>query len=394
MLLCFQRPGMNQSKPSLLGNPLIAQANAMLQGLFSQSQPSPPLRNNPTVPPPQSNNSFPFLSANLPDININMLKNVSQLLVMLQGAGNPGNGQQAAAAPQPPRPGLLGDAPMTHKPGLLGDRPGNPPKHGLLLGNNNNNNNKQPLLNVNGGPTSNAQPQSQQSQHLYNNGNTAPQPHNVNTQSKAGLQALSNLTPANPLLALFLENQIKQQLQMAKSQGIAPPGGGQKAPLLQHAPGQYRPPNSHMNSKPSKPLLPHPPPHQTYDQAPVRRGLLGDQPGAPQNGMSDQNRLPSEKGDDSDDSNSVCSNSGQFKTPLLSSANKRGLLGDKPSIPKAEVSVVPMEFNMVVKYSKLIVFYCLGKIQDDRFYRITVSDFFGRFNMVDSLCQLLTVYYV
>ncbi len=362
----------------------------MLQGLFSQHPPGgQPPGSQPPPPPPTSQHSgaqpllptpatgpplsggFPFLSIpNLPDININMLNNLTQLLTMMQGAGHP----TTAAAPPPqsagqtsPRQGLLGDAPLSHKPGLLGDAPGKagPPNQTLLNGPN--------------------------SAPIFSNGKQSSGSSQNPSQGKVGLlgdmppggqdsmSSLPNLGPANTLLALFLENQIKQHLQQVKG-GVmmnnqsggtmmkggmmmtSPPGsammkagGTQKAPLLQNPPPYYRQPlratNEQSMSSKQPPLLPLPPQaappqhhaHSTahlYTKVPGRRGLLGDQPGP-----SALMELPlsdklSEYGEESDDAASTCSNGSYkgnaaiFKTPIAPQpiSSKQGLLGDKPPL--------------------------------------------------------------
>ncbi len=253
-----------QSRPSLLGNPMIAQANMMLQ----------------------TSNLLKMLGGPAPNaqnINMSMFANFSQLVNILQGFSGPQLDTGGSAGPQQ-RPNSVGVSSGVQSSGnapkgLLGDAP-NSQSSGALLGNGPSDKESGPpgLLGDRPGQTNNAgaasskpapllgdRPGAQQSQQSSGSG---PAPSLMDIPTAPG--------PANPLLALFLEQQIRQQMIMQNnekqdnfSQGNSGSlkrrhisvsnSGNMHAPQSQSyhssAPGGLLPTPSGAH----RPLLPHPP---------------------------------------------------------------------------------------------------------------------------------------
>ena len=285
-LLSPQQPG--QGKPSLLGNPLIAQANSMLQNLFQ----------NPHQGPSQP---APFSSPNMPALSPSALNNFPQLLAMfaqgMQGGPQGGPPQDN----KPDRQGLLGQAPSSHRQGLLG----NGPRPSFM------------------GPPDGG-----------NQGNTP-------------------MGPANPLLALFLETQIRQCM----SGGGGPPMGGPPGNMnrppgpqggMRGPPGPGGPQGGPRGPRGNAPLLGDGP-GQGFNQnrppllgagpgGPARpnRPLLGPRPGAPGMGSGPPGPLSPEV--DESDHSGMGQNQGfggpPPRGPLLGARpgmnNSGPLLGQRP----------------------------------------------------------------
>ena len=239
-----------------MGNPLINQANVMLQNLYSQGGQIPNLNlkhgngqpKPPTPPPPTpsnnilsgnqgANNGIPSLMSFCGHNNTDF----QRLLTMLQGGGNltrarPSASQASNTTNQPhlPGSGLLGDAPPGQKPGLLGSHPTQPnmaiqnPKPGLL-------GSGPPPANVrfpNGqpppreatpvsstGPGHNQAANASQIPSLLSlpfttipGGIPQQRPNGMPTTNMNGASAEGFNGLANPLLALAIELQIRQQL--------------------------------------------------------------------------------------------------------------------------------------------------------------------------------------
>ena len=109
-LLILQTNGRVANRPSLLGNPMIAQANSMLQSVYAQSSPQS-----------QILQSIPTFS-----LNVNMLNNLNQLI---EAVGKPSSpAESTSSTPEPPQ-STSPDVNGTNKTGLLGDAPA---KAGLL----------------------------------------------------------------------------------------------------------------------------------------------------------------------------------------------------------------------------------------------------------------------
>ena len=148
-----------QSRPSLLGNPMIAQANMMLQASNLMNM----MSSNPQ---------------NAQNINVNVIANFNQLVNTLQGMGDAFMGKDNSGELGDGKTGTrgLGNESGSNAPkGLLGDHPFSNPS-GSLLGNG---------------------PRSSQARGPANGG---------------------GMGPANPLLALFLEQQIRQQITWQQAQ--------------------------------------------------------------------------------------------------------------------------------------------------------------------------------
>ena len=223
---------------------MIAQANSLIQNLATQQ--GSVIHNMPSG----SGN----LNGNISNLNINQLNNWNQLLGLLQThLGNGGMSPVNDKSGMPPTSlpaqgqGLLGDAPnsgpmrkspllgvapgMNAKPGLLGDAPkslGRP-----ILGSSAD---KRTLLGGQNQPALLADP---------------------------GAKENINIGPANPLLAIFLEGQIRQQLDSLQGRGGGGPGPGGPG-----GPGPYGggmpprgPPNPHNLPNPHGPPNHQCPPH-------------------------------------------------------------------------------------------------------------------------------------
>lgn len=259
---------------------MIAQANALLQNLAMQ---------NRDLFPNQSNSSNQSANGNVSNINVNQLHNWNQLLSLVQGSPANSAGSGDATPSQSPvltqGQGLLGDAPSNHHPAvtktpLLGTAPGMGGKPGLLgdapssggpLG--------RPILGNGSGLEG-------EKRSLLGNG-----PQNIFPDS--GSKENINMGPANPLLALFLEGQIRQQLETLRAGGSGSGGssggnfgfgnvpqvGHQHQGLPQH-PGQ-RPPMAQQGPLPPRqPLLGPQMSHRPLaNRRPPRPNLAGPGPG-------------------------------------------------------------------------------------------------------------------
>ena len=210
-------------KPSLLGNPVLANVVGLVQSLVSQlpmqliqtAPPPPPpdtdtsedkgddesTDDKPTTSPPASEKSQELAKQN--EYNLNLVNNLSQVLENLQKNITGGENSQSypdSASSEPKPCGLLGDAP----PGV--SNMGAAAHSGLVSGN------KHGLL---------PHPDQGQNQPMVKTGLLGEGPNmpgsNQDPTNPAQKLAKHTQSFSNPLLAFVLGNQIQKQMQIMQA---------------------------------------------------------------------------------------------------------------------------------------------------------------------------------
>ena len=356
MLFYPSQGNLNATRPSLLGNPMIAQANSMLQNLVTQQGSLATLLQ---LKPP-GGSSGQGLTDNTGGINLNQLNNWNQLIGFLQATmvdsskqpkedSDPSIGRRT-------KTGLLGDAPgQSGSLGTLGSRDSETgPKPSLLgLGPTPETNGKRGLLGDS--PTSGLIGGEPPGRPILGAGTIAPLlPSAPPLFAEMGNDngGGPNVGPANTLLALFLENQIRAQLQSLQGRGHA--GGvallnrSLRQPGVQNGSGSLlgAPPqsagsqgatmnlnsanNNSLSQRPlSRTLLPNPSSAPLGMEEGKKPGLLGEHPGCQPTWPW---RQQGNGGDKQTSSTSGEGGGGRSNLPSTTTGNKerRGLLGDAP----------------------------------------------------------------